>query len=142
MLDLIKQLNVDYRLTIFLIEHRIDRVLPFLSQMIIMNDGKILMQGPPQTVLRIPLERYGLVTPAIVQFWNALAEYHSQKKKFPLSFEQHEDTLTGQFLSLNASLVLNSLSQIKSPSEKSHQYYENLNQQDPFLEISACFLSI
>ena len=83
LLDLIKQLNVDYRLTIFLIEHRIDRVLPFLSQMIIMNDGKILMQGPPQTVLRIPLERYGLVTPAIVQFWNALAEYHSSEEKSP-----------------------------------------------------------
>ncbi len=31
--------------------------------------------------------------------------------------------------------MLNSLSQIKSPSEKSHQYYENLNQQDPFLEF-------
>ena len=50
-LALISDLNKRYKKTIILIEHRLEMVLRYATKIIVMNDGKIVLDGSPREVL-------------------------------------------------------------------------------------------
>jgi len=49
-LQTLKRLNQELGLTIIMVEHRLEEVFPIADQIVIMNDGKILMQEKPEIV--------------------------------------------------------------------------------------------
>jgi energy-coupling factor transport system ATP-binding protein len=49
-LQTLRRLNQELGLTIIMVEHRLEEVFPIADQIVIMNDGKILMQEKPEIV--------------------------------------------------------------------------------------------
>ena len=47
-LQLVQRLNSDLGITVILIEHRIDRVVPFMDRVLYMDQGRIIFDGSPR----------------------------------------------------------------------------------------------
>jgi len=54
-------------ITVIVVEHRLRCVLPYVTRMIVVAEGKIRLDGPPRQVLREPVEEFGLNLPASVR---------------------------------------------------------------------------
>ena len=71
-LQALVRLNTDLELTIVLVEHRLERVLPFVDQIIYLPEGSSVLSGSPEDLLRqIPLTP-PLVTVAKALGWSPL----------------------------------------------------------------------
>jgi energy-coupling factor transport system ATP-binding protein len=51
-LETVHRLCIDYGLTILIIEHRLSEAAALADRMVVMNEGKILLDGPPEDVFR------------------------------------------------------------------------------------------
>jgi len=49
--DVIYRLNRELGITVILVEHRLDLAANYATRVIVMNDGKIVMDGPPKKIL-------------------------------------------------------------------------------------------
>jgi len=49
--DVIYRLNRELGITVILVEHRLDLAASYATRVIIMNDGKIVLDGPPREIL-------------------------------------------------------------------------------------------
>jgi energy-coupling factor transporter ATP-binding protein EcfA2 len=68
MLQLLRQLNQDMKLTILLIEHRLELVAPLVQELIVLNEGRIISQGHPASVLtEKEVADVGIAVPPLVQ---------------------------------------------------------------------------
>jgi len=54
-LELLKKLNQDKKITIVIIEHRLEVILPYCDELMVMKDGSVLEYGPTPDVLNSPL---------------------------------------------------------------------------------------
>lgn len=54
-------------ITVIVAEHRLRCVLPYVSRMIVVAEGKIQLDGSPRVVLKEPVEEFGLNLPAPVR---------------------------------------------------------------------------
>jgi len=72
-LKLIAKLNQEMKITVLLIEHRLELVLPLIQELIVLDNGKILMRGPPAEVFNNPLvSKVGVAIPRIIQLMKQL----------------------------------------------------------------------
>ncbi|MFX1562622.1 MAG: energy-coupling factor ABC transporter ATP-binding protein, partial [Promethearchaeota archaeon] len=68
MLQLLKQLNQDMKLTILLIEHRLELVAPLVQELIVLNEGRVIAKGHPASVLmEKEVADVGVAVPPLVQ---------------------------------------------------------------------------
>ena len=51
-LETVHRLRMDYGLTIFIIEHRLSEAAALADRMVVMNEGRILLDGSPEDVFR------------------------------------------------------------------------------------------
>lgn len=87
-LQLLSELNRKRRLTILLIEHRLELVLPHIQELIVMAAGKIFVKGPPREVVTSPgIEEIGVAIPNIVQLAKQLKRSRARTST-PLSIEE------------------------------------------------------
>ncbi|WXG42895.1 MAG: ABC transporter ATP-binding protein [Promethearchaeati archaeon SRVP18_Atabeyarchaeia-1] len=71
--NLLGRLNHEHKMTIVLIEHRLDLVAPFSNRILVMNDGEIAVDGEPRKVLSYDLvERLGIGIPRILKLFKEL----------------------------------------------------------------------
>lgn len=86
-LQLLAQLNRTMNLTILLIEHRLELVLPHIHELVVMNQGRLVTKGLPEHVIRDPVvPQVGVAIPPIVQLFQQLRP-SQLRTTFPLSVE-------------------------------------------------------
>jgi energy-coupling factor transporter ATP-binding protein EcfA2 len=93
-LQLIAHLNQEMRLTVLLIEHRLELVLPHLHELIVLDKGKVVAQGSPGAVFINPLvAQIGVAVPGTIQLIQQIENSRIQSKT-PLSVEDAVRAIT------------------------------------------------
>jgi len=85
-LGIIDRLNRELNMTIILIEHRLDLVAPYLDRVVILNDGGIVQDGPPEEVFTSEETRLaGVGVPRVTDLWCRLREAWDRPGPPPLT---------------------------------------------------------
>ena len=88
-LNMIHKLNKEFNLTIVLVEHRLDMVSQYVDRIIIMNKGKILIQGSPRDVLiKEGIDEIGIAIPKVISVYKGLKRRGFSLENIPLSPEE------------------------------------------------------
>jgi energy-coupling factor transport system ATP-binding protein len=135
LLDLISNLNQQLHLTIILIEHRIDRVLPYLSRIILLKNGQIQADGRPRDVLSHPLEIYDLITPTVVRLAKDLLKKDLNLDQLPLSFEEAQSLLNERISSIIEGNSAQNRLNAFNPIQNSLNYFQKYETQPILIEF-------
>jgi len=74
--------------TIVLVEHKIDLIARYCDEVIVMQEGRIVKQGPTAEVLSSPdLPKLGAVAPQVAQFGHAMAAAGMPLDYIPITIE-------------------------------------------------------
>jgi energy-coupling factor transporter ATPase len=87
--EVIGQLNKELGITVVLVEHRLDLAAKYASHVIIMDEGKIVLDGSPREIFNS--ERawlLGVGIPKAVRLWRLLEEAGVNLKGVPVSSEE------------------------------------------------------
>lgn len=87
--EVISQLNKQLGITVILVEHRLDLAAKYASHVLIMDEGKIVLDGPPRDIFNS--ERawlLGVGIPKAVRLWRLLEEAGVDLKGTPVSSEE------------------------------------------------------
>ncbi|MCX8182602.1 MAG: energy-coupling factor ABC transporter ATP-binding protein [Candidatus Methanomethyliaceae archaeon] len=96
LIDLIVWLNRELGMTVIIVEHRLNFILDKVDRIVIINGGRVLVDGNPQEVLRSgEVGRLGVSLPKVVQLYHMLAEMGLTLRTVPLSVEDLENELRG-----------------------------------------------
>jgi energy-coupling factor transport system ATP-binding protein len=68
----IAKLNQDLRLTTLLVEHRLDLVSKYASRVIVMDNGEVVLDGPPATVYGDQARLIGIGLPRVTMLFHLL----------------------------------------------------------------------
>lgn len=83
-IDLVKQEGK----TVILVEHKIDLLARYADRVVVMNEGRIVLDGQAEEILSNPdLEKYGIKMPTYVRLGYKLKEYFPVEK-LPIKEEQ------------------------------------------------------
>jgi energy-coupling factor transporter ATPase len=93
--EVIHQLNKNLGTTVVLVEHRLDLTARYANHIIIMNDGKVALDGDPRTILRSEEARLiGVGIPKATRLYQILLNSGMKLgNTLPLSSEEMADTL-------------------------------------------------
>ena len=84
--SLISELNERYGITVILVEHRLDMASAFADRIVIMDKGRVALDGPPGDVLTDPrAPKLGIGIPKVVRLYELLAEEGLKLPYVPLS---------------------------------------------------------
>ncbi|MFW9830677.1 MAG: energy-coupling factor ABC transporter ATP-binding protein [Candidatus Thorarchaeota archaeon] len=87
-LNLLASINQKMQLTILLIEHRLELVLPHIQELVVLDKGRIAKQGPPdQVVGDSSVANLGVSIPNVIQLVKRVKHPRIQKAT-PLSVDQ------------------------------------------------------
>jgi energy-coupling factor transporter ATP-binding protein EcfA2 len=93
-LHLLKTLNQTMHLTILLIEHRLELVLPHIEELLVMHNGGIIAKGPPEQVILDPIaSQIGVAIPPIITLFQQL-KHRQLRTTNPLSVEAAVNAIT------------------------------------------------
>lgn len=93
-LKLLKKLNQDKNITIIIIEHRLEVILPYCDEIMVVKEGKILEHGPTQKVLNSDvLCKTGVRIPEFILLFKALRTTKIDKVKYPTTIAQAVEQL-------------------------------------------------
>jgi energy-coupling factor transporter ATPase len=87
--EVISQLNKQLGITVILVEHRLDLAAKYASHVLIMDEGKIVLDGSPREIFNS--ERawlLGVGIPKAVRLWRLLEEAGVDLKGVPVSSEE------------------------------------------------------
>ena len=89
-LDLIRALNTEHGKTILIAEHKIDAVAHSADSILVMHEGRIVMQGEPRQVFsqNEELHQLGLVAPTAAEVAFQLSKYGYSFDCWPLTAEE------------------------------------------------------
>ncbi len=86
LLNIITRLNKELKITIILVEHRLEMLLDKVSRLILMDKGKIVVDGPPRDVVLSP-EMKIVGVPKVIEVYNRLKKAGYEIGQPPLSPE-------------------------------------------------------
>ena len=101
-LSIIRRLNDELGLTVILIEHRLERVIHFVDRFIVMEQGRVLADGPPGEVLCSnydKLVKAGLGIPPLISLVHALQDRGMVIERMPLTVKDGRKVLSPVFCS-------------------------------------------
>lgn len=93
----VHSLNKENKITVIMVEHEIELLAEYCSRIILINQGKVLLDGPPQEVLRQTetFRQIGMNVPQVTE----IAEYLDKKfgvwkdKPYPLTIDDMHSLL-------------------------------------------------
>jgi len=97
-LKVINKLNEELKITIILVEHRLDIVSRFADRVIVMNQGKIELDGKPNEVYNKHAYLLGVGIPRVSLLFILLKEDGINFKKIPITIEECEKEIRGYIL--------------------------------------------
>ena len=87
--DVINQLNRDLGITIVLVEHRMDLAAKYANHVIVMNQGKIVLDGPPREVFTSEDARLiGVGIPKATRLYQLLGENGIRLGEIPVTSQE------------------------------------------------------
>ncbi len=92
-LSVLRALNKQYGMTIVLIEHKVDEVIPWVDRVLLMDAGRIVVDAPPRNAFAdIPLwDALGVSVPQMVRLARAIPDvFHGET---PLSVDEAYNAL-------------------------------------------------
>ncbi|MHA2378130.1 MAG: energy-coupling factor ABC transporter ATP-binding protein [Candidatus Thorarchaeota archaeon] len=88
-LEIIARLNKKNGMTVVLVEHRLDLVSKDASRIILMDNGNVVVDGPPREVLAMDLcEKIGVGVPKATQVYKRLLSKGIRMSQVPLTGEE------------------------------------------------------
>ncbi len=89
-LELIRSLNSEHGKTVLIAEHKIDAAAQFADSILVLNEGRIAMQGEPRQVFSQTekLHEMGLVAPAAAELSFELSKHGYTFECWPLTAEE------------------------------------------------------
>jgi len=67
LVDLVLKIREDLGMTVLIVEHRLDLVAKISDRMVVMDGGRVVLEGSPRDVLsKADVSRFGVTVPAIV----------------------------------------------------------------------------
>jgi len=73
--SILQNLNRELGLTIIVVEHRLELLMPMADRLVVMSGGSKVLDGPPGEVLADPqVDAYGVGVPAVSRLYNALSK--------------------------------------------------------------------
>lgn len=88
-LNVVERLNDELGITVILVEHRLDRVIQHVDRMIVLDNGAIMADGTPQSVLSDGrVKDIGIGIPPIVRLARGLKEKRISIDDTPLTVKQ------------------------------------------------------
>ena len=92
--EVINNLNKELGITTILVEHRLDLTSKYASRVIIMDKGKILLDGPPREILSSEEARLiGVGIPKVTRLYQILKDKGVNLSRIPLSAEEATEIL-------------------------------------------------
>jgi energy-coupling factor transporter ATP-binding protein EcfA2 len=92
--EVIDTLNKELGITTILVEHRLDLTSKYASRVIIMDKGRILLDGPPKEILSSEEARLiGVGIPKVTRLYQILKEKGVNLSKVPLSADEATEVL-------------------------------------------------
>lgn len=94
-LAVLRDLNKRYKMTIILVEHKIDEIAPWVDRVLLMDHGRVVVDAPPRMAFS-DIERWrplGVAVPQMVHLGQALPDVF--QGAVPLSVQQAYDALHG-----------------------------------------------
>lgn len=94
-LGILRRLNRERRMTVVLIEHRIDEVIPWVDRVVLLDRGRLVIDAPARKAFADPAPWHSLAVavPEMVQLGQGLPEVFGDTP--PLSAGEAVDALTG-----------------------------------------------
>ncbi|MBS7614598.1 ATP-binding cassette domain-containing protein [Candidatus Bathyarchaeota archaeon] len=87
--EVINRLNKDLGITIILVEHRLDLTSKYASRVMIMDKGRIILDGPPKEILNSEEARLiGVGIPKVTRLYQILKNKGLNLNEIPLSAEE------------------------------------------------------
>lgn len=82
-LDCIAKIHREQGITVILVSHSMEDVANYVSRIVVMNDGKISLEGTPEEVFRYEkeLNQIGLAVPQVTALTNSLREHGIKLKQ-------------------------------------------------------------
>jgi energy-coupling factor transporter ATPase len=87
--EVISNLNRKLRLTIILVDHRLDLLVSYAHRIVIMDKGRITIEGALRTILNLPeLKSLGIGLPKVVRLYQMLQATGITLGKIPISVDE------------------------------------------------------
>ncbi len=102
LLSTIEKLNDELGITIILIEHRLERVLPYVDRLIVLDRGRKLIDGDVQEVLRSGYQKVsdtGIGLPPLIRLTQKLRQHNAGPGDIPLTVKEGRVLLQGMLQS-------------------------------------------
>ncbi|MCD6230444.1 MAG: ATP-binding cassette domain-containing protein [Dehalococcoidia bacterium] len=88
-LALVKRLNDEMGITVVLVEHRLERVMAYVDRLVVLDKGKVVADGSPQSVLNEKkLSRSGIGIPPLVALAHGLRDKGIEINDIPLTVKE------------------------------------------------------
>ena len=88
LLKTISELNKKFNLTIILVEHRLDLASEYAKRVIVMNDGRILLDGPPSKVYNEDVHLMGVGIPKVSLLFHLLRRDGIHMGRIPVNLKE------------------------------------------------------
>jgi len=97
--EVIDDLNKKLRITIILVEHRLDLGVKYADRVIIMEKGRVVLNGSPQDVFGSEEARLiGVGIPKATRLYQVLREHGINLNKVPISSEEASEAIMEMFV--------------------------------------------
>jgi energy-coupling factor transporter ATP-binding protein EcfA2 len=93
--SVIANLNRSLRITTILVEHRLDIVSQYADRVIVMDDGKIALNGPPSDVYGEKAHLIGIGLPRVTLLFHQLRRSGIRVTSNPTTFQDAAEELRG-----------------------------------------------
>jgi energy-coupling factor transporter ATP-binding protein EcfA2 len=99
LVDLVLKIREDLGITVLIVEHRLDLVAKISDRMIVIDRGRVVLEGTPRQVLsKADVSQYGVTVPSIV---NLAKRLHFSGDNLPLDPAELEASLATESFFLN-----------------------------------------
>lgn len=86
--EVISKLNKELGLSIVLVEHRLDLLTAYADRIVVMNEGKILFDGTPRTVLNLKeVASLGIGLPKVIRLYQMLRDNGIDLREVPITVD-------------------------------------------------------
>lgn len=94
-INTVKKLNLDFSLTVIIVEHRLEEIIPVCDRMIVLQDGRITHNGSPAEITQklLPQDRIIPAMPSSVRLYHLL----SASGKCPLTVREGREFITENY---------------------------------------------
>lgn len=97
-LNVVERLNDELGITVILIEHRLDRVVHLVDRLIILHEGRVIVDGTPRQVLSSrEITNTGVGIPPIIKLVQGLRDRGISIDRTPLTVKEGRSNLDGIF---------------------------------------------